>query len=216
MINLFHFFVQKTLRIFVHGKFHATSAGRTQAGVPASCDGGSPRVSTAGQTESPKMGKRLIRTPCAFIPVLFGQRKTEKICFFGYLYFISGAVGKSGYILTGGIVVHQYLIPILPAFQRFFRHQHQFPEGTPACVNDLCHFTSDPSYLLAETTCAPVLAFSLSQAIQKPVFPGFPNTVNNTAATPMITPAKVHFFHRTHLFPPFCHFQSGDGISRFL
>jgi len=23
----------------------------------------------------------------------------------------------------------------------------------------LCHFTSDPSYLLAETTCAPVLAF---------------------------------------------------------
>ena len=159
MINLFHFFVQKTLRIFVHGKFHATSAGRTQAGVPASCDGGSPRVSTAGQTESPKMGKRLIRTPCAFTPVLFGQRKTEKICFFGYLYFISGAVGKSGYILTGGIVVHQYLIPILPAFQRFFRHQHQFPEGTPACVNDLCHFTSDPSYLLAETTCAPVLAF---------------------------------------------------------
>jgi hypothetical protein len=46
----------------------------------------------------------------------------------------------------------------------------------------------------------PSWPFSLSQAIQKPMFPGFPNTVNNTAATPMITPAKVHFFTEPTFF----------------
>lgn len=32
------------------------------------------------------------------------------------------------------------------------------------------------------------------------MFPGFPNTVNNTVATPMITPAKVHFFTEPTFF----------------
>ena len=56
-----------------------------------------------------------------------------------------------------------------------------------------------PIYL-SKPPVHPSWPFSLSQAIQKPVFPGFPNTVNNTAATPMITPAKVHFFTEPTFF----------------
>jgi len=153
-----------------------------------------------GKLNRPKMGKRLIRTPCAFTPVLFGQRKTEKICFFGYLYFISGAVGKSGCILAGGIVVHQYLIPILLAFQRFFRHQHQFPEGMPACVNDLCHFTSAPSYLLAETACAPVLAFFSFTGDTKAHVSGVSQYCQQYGGDTNDNAGQSPFFHRTHLF----------------